>query len=431
MSSLGRSRDRPFASQRWGWNEGRIVSSQVRATSIEIKTHWKVRDQYEFGMLTKMITDIPPEPVDLAICGTLMPIDPKFERFSVRIDTPLERFARSFYSIVSTAEDPVIRELSSAEPMVPGKYTVFTTDSILAALMASPRSVYPWDITVIRTGGRTFLDKRPNCSLDEVTVNETASQPPVDDKEAVNTPQALAQEAAYVNQMYSQQLLAASGAPKKFPRPFPFVEEKAGSSATTPMEPPAPTAFRYRRWTLGEKLSLVARTELHGYRANAADQYMSIFALNEWDLRDTNWRNTLETQRGGVLANELKNNSYKLARWTLQALLSGSQEINLGFVSRRAPKDSFNHAVLGSMLYQTKNFALQINVNLKNAWGILRKVLDSCNSLPDGRYVIAKDPVKSLLRIYDTAEETSAATATATAGPIPAPASAPVETVPL
>ena len=35
------------------------------------------------------------------------------------------------------------------------------------------------------------------------------------------------------------------------------------------------------------------------------------------------WRQKLESQRAAVLANELKNNRNKLARWTCQALLAG------------------------------------------------------------------------------------------------------------
>lgn len=51
-----------------------------------------------------------------------------------------------------------------------------------------------------------------------------------------------------------------------------------------------------------------------------------IQALNEWDSRNCNgvdWRRKLDSQRGAVLATELKNNSGKLAKWTMSALLAG------------------------------------------------------------------------------------------------------------
>lgn len=44
------------------------------------------------------------------------------------------------------------------------------------------------------------------------------------------------------------------------------------------------------------------------------------------------WRQKLDSQRGAVLATELKNNSYKLARWTCCAMLAGSEYLKLGYV---------------------------------------------------------------------------------------------------
>jgi hypothetical protein len=43
------------------------------------------------------------------------------------------------------------------------------------------------------------------------------------------------------------------------------------------------------------------------------------------------WRQKLDTQRGAVLANELRNNACKLAKWTVQALLAGSDQIKFGY----------------------------------------------------------------------------------------------------
>lgn len=56
-------------------------------------------------------------------------------------------------------------------------------------------------------------------------------------------------------------------------------------------------------------------------------------ALNEWDSKysgGVDWRQKLDTQRGAVLANELKNNACKLAKWTVQAILAGSDQIKFG-----------------------------------------------------------------------------------------------------
>jgi translation initiation factor 3 subunit D len=42
------------------------------------------------------------------------------------------------------------------------------------------------------------------------------------------------------------------------------------------------------------------------------------------------WRTKIDNQRGAVLASELKSNSYKLARWTVSAILAGSDQIKFG-----------------------------------------------------------------------------------------------------
>eukprot|EP01043_Picozoa_sp_COSAG02_P070940 COSAG02_NODE_12766_length_1498_cov_1.195854_1_plen_111_part_10 len=55
-------------------------------------------------------------------------------------------------------------------------------------------------------------------------------------------------------------------------------------------------------------------------------QFMTCMALNEFDPKVTgvDWRRKLDTQRGAVLANELKNNSNKLGRWTARSFLAGA-----------------------------------------------------------------------------------------------------------
>lgn len=62
------------------------------------------------------------------------------------------------------------------------------------------------------------------------------------------------------------------------------------------------------------------------------------------------WRQKLETQRGAVLATELKNNANKLAKWTASALIAGADMIKLGYVSRVHPKDNFTHVILGTQV---------------------------------------------------------------------------------
>lgn len=77
-------------------------------------------------------------------------------------------------------------------------------------------------------------------------------------------------------------------------------------------------------------------------------------------------------QRGAVLATELKNNSNKLAKWTAQSILADADQMLIGFVSRKAPADAFNHTVIGTQMYKPRDFAQQINLGLNNMWGIVK-----------------------------------------------------------
>jgi hypothetical protein len=47
-----------------------------------------------------------------------------------------------------------------------------------------------------------------------------------------------------------------------------------------------------------------------------------------------------------MLLTEAKNNKNKMARWTVEAVMSGAEAIKWGYVSRAGPRDNSNHAVL-------------------------------------------------------------------------------------
>ena len=47
------------------------------------------------------------------------------------------------------------------------------------------------------------------------------------------------------------------------------------------------------------------------------------------------WRKKLDSQKGAVLATEIKNNGFKVAKWTISAILAGSAFIKFGSVNTR------------------------------------------------------------------------------------------------
>ena len=203
----------------------------------------------------------------------------------------------------------------------------------------------------------------------------------------------------------------------KFPEENPFAEaedsdEEAaeGSGNKTQV---ASVGYRYRKWDLGNNIRLIARTEHDAVAVGSGGDkdasFMNVKALNEWDSRysgNIDWRQKLDVQRGAVLANELKHNSCKLSKWTVQALLAGSDILKFGYITRFNMKDSSKHVVLGTQQFKPLEFAAQINLSMDNAWGIVRCIIDQVMAQKDGKYLIVKDPNKHVIRLYDIPDST-------------------------
>jgi translation initiation factor 3 subunit D len=66
-----------------------------------------------------------------------------------------------------------------------------------------------------------------------------------------------------------------------------------------------------------------------------------------------------------------------------------------------SPKVNDKHVVLGVIGWKPKDFANQMNLQLSNGWGIVRTIADMCLQRDEGKYVLVKDPNKSILRLYE------------------------------
>jgi translation initiation factor 3 subunit D len=238
---------------------------------------------------------------------------------------------------VTTSSDPILHELSEKD-----EGTIFATDTILSMLMCSPRSVYPWDLVITKHDEKVFIDRREGSTLDMVTVNENAADAPLDasegNKDIINSPSALMMEATHINNVFPLQVVKESETHKKeMQHDHPFYNPNEETDL------PASKAYRYRRFDLSlaqdeDPLHLIVRTELDAVVKNTMneDQYLTIKALNEFDSKapgsggSLDWRSKLSSQRGAVVATEMKNNSCKLARWTIQSILAKADIMKLG-----------------------------------------------------------------------------------------------------
>ncbi|KAF4980956.1 hypothetical protein FZEAL_3151 [Fusarium zealandicum] len=404
----GRPNQGARGGRRFGWKDW-DKPARNRDASINVKAEWKLLEEIDFNRLAKLNLETD-EGEDIDAYGFLYNYDRSYDKQPVKgAEKKLTAIDRAAYN-VTTSSDPIIQELADKD-----EATIFATDSILSMLMCSPRSVYPWDIVISRQGNKVFLDKRDNAALDMVTVNENAADAPLDaadgSKDTINQPNALAEEATYINHNFANQVVTESESSKvTMPHGNPFYN----SSEDT--DPPASKAYKYRRFDLStnaeEPVHLIVRTEVDAVQRNALsgeDQHVSIHALNEFDSKAQgsggalDWRSKLVTQRGAVVATEMKNNSCKLARWTVQSILAKADQMKLGFVSRASPRLNDKHVVLGVVGWKPRDFANQMNLSLSNGWGIVRTIADMClsSSSQDAKFILVKDPNKSILRLYE------------------------------
>ncbi|EAU84462.2 eukaryotic translation initiation factor 3 subunit 7 [Coprinopsis cinerea okayama7 len=415
---------RTVASGRRGWRDWE-KNNRTRESSVVISPSWQVLEEIEFHRLAKLRLEVD-EPDELDSYGRIFAYDKTYDRITTKTERPLQLVDRIKYN-PTTSDDPVIQQLVSKNVG-----NVYTTDIILSVLMCAPRSVYPWDIVIVREGNNLFFDKRDGGPFDTVTVNENAADPPQDptppnpnnpnekpvvpETASINTATSLSLEATYINQNFGFQTVIETPPPPAidFAHANPFY----GPDETEPL---ASCGYRYRLFDLGitedEDIRLCVRTEVDAYSPGQGNPregqgLVTIRALNEFDPRAQgsggapDWRTKLDSQRGAVVATEMKNNSCKLAKWTVQSILAGADLMKIGYVSRANPRDNTRHVVLSTTSIRPTDFAAQLNVSLANGWGIVRTIIDMCMKMPEGKYVLVKDPNKPVIRLYSVPQDT-------------------------
>ncbi len=295
-------------------------------------------EEIDFNRLAKLNLETN-EGEDIDTYGFLYYYDRTYDKPPVKnTERKLNVLDRAAYN-VTTSSDPIIQELAEKD-----EATIFATDNILSMLMCAPRSVYSWDIVIIRQGSKVYLDKRDGASIDMVTVNENAADAPLEasegNKDTINNPGALALEATFINHNFANQTVMESETSK-----IEMAHENPFYNPSEETEPLASKAYKYRRFDLSlekdeDPLHLIVRTEIDAVVKNnisGEDQFLTVKALNEFDHKAQgsggalDWRTKLTSQRGAVVATEMKNNSCKLARWTAQSILAKADVMKLGY----------------------------------------------------------------------------------------------------
>jgi translation initiation factor 3 subunit D len=391
-----------------------------RETSVKVENDWVPLETFNLSDLTKLAAVPPSERdiKDLRWAGSLETYDDEYDtKVSAKNPRKLRHFNEKDFAYVSANMDPIMEQLASED-----KGNVFASDAVLAHLMASPRSVYPWDIVITYLpGGIIFLDVRVPLEFELEPVNETAHVPPPEnDPDDINGRSMLTVEASIVHANFMQQILSCNnGKPSGDPlpdepelEPSPFFDVETAE----PGHEPASMAYRYRSFRLGNDITLVARTTLHAVqRKGGASKFVTAWTLNEWDPKlsgSPEYRKCFDTQRGNLIATEIKNNRNKLAKFTISSLLAGADSMKIGFVARNSRTDSENHQIIGVAPFPPANFATQLALSDKNIWGILKWLIELVRKharnlqedVPDeefaAKFVLLRDANKPAVFLY-------------------------------
>ena len=190
-----------------------------------------------------------------ATYGSVHVYNKAYDRVNTKNEKMLSHIDRVKYD-TTTSEDPVIQKY-----MQESNATVFATDAVLSLLMCATRTVYPWDIIVKKTAdGKVILNKRPGGVFDFVTVNENSYDPPTEsDKDTINSWSSLCNEATYINQNFSRQVLDTKSV-EKFENPNPFATADTQAQL-------ASCGYRYREFDMtsadapedAEKINMIVR----------------------------------------------------------------------------------------------------------------------------------------------------------------------------
>lgn len=387
--------NRQQAANRWGAKRWGQQAPEAKLPSITVQESWRLVSTTELAELNKFAMRAPVG-TNVVTAGKIERYNAqRFDQVTPRNPPPLQRFENVEWITATTSEDPILLRLKEE-----GHGTVYGTDTILACLMSAGRSVQTWDVIANKVNGVITLDKRANSSLDYLTVNENWNEVQETDIKSFNHPTNLFKEATMINHNFSQQVLESKGEPVVLDEENPFNSNQFENG-----EQPASVGYRYRSWRLSEDITVVGRCEVNAYDIrNGEKVFLSVQALHELDHQlsgGMDWKSKLELQPAQVLAAEMKNNNCKLAKFAAKMELAGTDELRLGFVSRKSTfGGDLQHEVLLVRKFQPETFVHQLQMQKANLWASLKRILEDIMEQPDGQYLLLKDANEPKLHLY-------------------------------
>ena len=378
-------------------------------TSLLVRDKWSVLNNIPLSSLERNSEqNVVSHVQNVAYHGHLACFDTSYDYVASYKPSPVKPTSRR-HPHVTPIEDEVLREIVMRSSKG-GKRYIVTNESILSTILTAPRSIFSWEVKITKMENVVFLDWREDDALaDMFTVDETSTQPPIDTDEGSNqhidSASSLARESTKLNRDVSQMLLNHKQRTKLNLDPsVPRHENVFDGLGNADL--PSSTTYLYREWSMesgsGQELTLLCRCTIDGILKtpqNKKGALLRIFTVNEHDTDE--WRHKIQTGRGAILANFIKTNACKVARWATMAIVSAVDQVKLAFVTRARHNSSTSHLLLGLETKTPLELAVQINLNMPRMWGSLAILSDYIFQMTEGNFMLVREAGKGNLALYD------------------------------
>jgi translation initiation factor 3 subunit D len=334
--------------------------------------------------------------------GKIGEYDVKYDRIGTRQPMALKVDEKiGIYNWVSTIENSFVDIIKENKDL-----NVFASDAVVATLMTVQSSVYPWDISVEKRQGKIILDCCESRIITYTTINENATVAPDEKDSGINGMQKLSWEATMSNHYFGQQALLPDS-------DYVLGEEprfKLPPNKTKPRK-----GYIYKAWDMGNGVKLCVRCQVDAYikeekgseaveekKTEEEIKFVNLRAVNEFyeAKRQMTWKQALENNRSLVTSEISINDSTKLTKWSIEALLGGVENIRMAYLTRRKINDNKKHDIIEIARYTTRELKNLINLNYESCWGILNMIIQTLHEQEDGSYHLVKDPNKLIIRLY-------------------------------
>lgn len=373
-----------------------------RSATVNITDDHTILESFMFVDLARRATIDIPASVDVHTCGLCRYYDAANDRSSGKHPVPLKTFPDTVYTPTTTFRDPVVRQLTKT--MVGTHPVIFATDSLLAQIMTSTKSINSWDLQIQKFSRFVFIDRREDdeCNVDTQWVGETLgyTAPNDSDPASINCCAKLAQESTNVSRFFASHAVKSRIYKHPGAEKSPFASGGAGKGPQV--------LYRYRQFTLNEgtpeAYDVVVRCTVDAAHEHDGETLLiRAFGLLENPEGDAGWSTKMDTARGSLLVSEIKANGFKFAKWTAMSILAGVDQMKVAFISRRDSALREKHNICAVETKRPVDFATQIGLSVQNMWSIFHTVITKfLASKPEQGAIVGlmKDPNKPMLQMF-------------------------------